>query len=340
MTEADSVGALLERVRALEAEQDFRSLVDELQALDRTEILAEPGLGLALAIGLRVVGEADASLELATAVAEPARRTGSDRLTRRLLNLQAALRFERGDVEDARRLWDQLLERATRDGDQDMVAKTSNNLGVLHTLHDRPREALGAYARARAACQRIGDRRGLAQAFQNLAITYRETDFFAEAHTHFDEAAAHARAVRAEDVLGRVEEERALLFLLEGDPMMAEVGARRALERLAAIGDVAGQGEALRVLGLVELADGRLAEAGEHLEGALDHAATTGAPLLEAETLEALAALARRGGADDDVVRYATRAEELFQRIGAAAWGRRIRGRVARLVERDPGPAE
>ncbi|NIP82958.1 MAG: tetratricopeptide repeat protein, partial [Gemmatimonadetes bacterium] len=202
------------------------------------------------------------------------------------------------------------------------------NLGVLHTLQGRPEDAIAAFGRARAACQRLGDRRGLAQAHQNLAINYRESGHAPEADTHFRLAADHARAGNSPDVLGRVEEERAVLFLLTGDPDMAEATARRALERLEAIGDAVGRAESLRVLGLVALQTGRLEEAAARLEDALVQARATKAALLEAETLTCLAAL-RRARGDDAAAREADgSADRLFRRLGAEAWGERLRDRV------------
>lgn len=335
MTSTDT-GALLERVRALEAEQDFRSIVRELQACDRRDLLAEPGLGLTLAVALRVLGDPDAALALVRELDEPARRRGSERLNRRLLNLRAALRFERGDVAAAQELWEALLERSAREDDPGAAARASNNLGVVHTLQGRPDQALAAYGRARAACQRLGDRRGLAQAAQNLAITYRETGFHDHAHAHFAEAADHARASGSEDVLGRVEEERALLLLMEGDPALAERHARRALDRLARLADRAGQGEALRVLGLVALVQGRFDDATERLTLALDHARAAGAALLEAETLAALAAVRRRQGRHGEADEPDAEAAESFRRLNAEAWGERIRQRIQQLLPAEP----
>jgi tetratricopeptide (TPR) repeat protein len=321
-----------DRVRALEAERDFAGVARELEAVNRAALLGAPTVGYALAVALRALGRSDEALELVGELGQAAGRRQVGRLERRLLNLESALRFERGDAAAARALWERILELSTDAGDHELVAKASNNLGVLHTLQGRPEDAITLYGRARAACQRLGDRRGLAQAHQNLAIGFRERGLLEEADAHFREAMDHARASRSEDILGRAEEERAVLLLLRGDVEMAGATARRALDRLRAIDDAVGAAEALRVLGEIDLVAGRISAARQGLEKARDGARAASAALLEAETLLTLAAVHDRAGDDDRARRLAAQAESLFEQLGAAEWGKRLRNRLAAPV--------
>ncbi|MEJ2187313.1 MAG: tetratricopeptide repeat protein, partial [Gemmatimonadota bacterium] len=287
---------LIVRVRDLEASNDFRGVVRLLEALPRPDLLRQPELGYHLAYGWRRVGRAADALELAEALDLPVRRRAVPGLERRRLNLEAMLRFEAGDVEWALSLWQQLVEKASADGDHVLLAAAHNNLGVIHTLMGQYSQAIATYARALMAYQRLGDRRGLAQAHQNLGITCREAGLTAESEAHFRDAIAHARSTGSEDVLGRAEEERSLLYMAEGDTQMAEITARRALKRLEREGDLAGVGEALRVMGIVALRERRTADASERLEGALARARETNHVLLEADTLEATAVRAASAG--------------------------------------------
>lgn len=317
------------RVQALEARRDFEGVARELDGLERAALLDDPATGYALAVALRALGRTDDALDLVRDLGDAVRRRQIDRLERRVLNLESALRFERGETGAARSLWERVLELATQDDDHELVARASNNLGVLHTLQGRPEEAIAAYARARAACHRLGDRRGLAQAHQNLAISFREAGLMDEAGAHFREAMSHARASRSEDILGRAEEERALLLLLVGDAAMAEATARRALDRLAAIGDAIGRAEALRVLGQIDLMAGRFPAARRSLEEVVGQARAASAALLEAEALATLAELHHRTGAQDQAHQLGTAADAAFERLGAVAWGHRLRNRLA-----------
>ena len=338
MTERDeSVVDLLQRVRRLQAEHDHRGVVETLDGVARPDLLSEPGLGYALAVAHRALGQPDEAYTLVMELREPCARRGRDRLFRQRLNLEAALEFEHGDLQRAGELWQTLLDAASGAADNELIAKASNNLGILHTLGGRSWEALTSYSRALAASHRLGDRRGLAQAHQNLAITFRETGYDGEADAHFQEAISHAQAAGGADVLGRAEEERALLFLMNGDPGMAEVSGQRALTRLRGIGDLAGEAEALRVLGLVALADRRTDAARERLTDALERSRSVGVPLLEAETLTALAGLERALGAEDAASERAASAARIFHEMGAEEWGERVRRRVDDLLEASVG---
>lgn len=328
MRPEDEVTERRTRVRALESRRDFQGVVRELATVARDELLRDPALGYTLAVAWRATGESERSLGLIEDLEVPVGRSGVERLQRQRLNLESALRFERGEVEAARSLWERVLDLATAADDHDLVAKASNNLGVLHTLQGRPEEAIAAYGRARAACQRLGDRRGLAQAHQNLAINYREGGHAEEADAHFRLAMDHARSIASNDVLGRAEEERAILFLMAGDVAMAEASAQRAMERLEKIGDAAGRAESLRVLGLVALSTGRLDRAETLLGDALRQARATSSALLEAETLECLASLHRGAGDGGAADEAAASARALFRRLGAEAWGTRLRERL------------
>lgn len=319
----------LEEARALLRANDARGLVALLGDLGQEALVSEPELGFLLATGLRRVGESARAFALAEALAPACERRGRDRLWRSRLNLEAALRLERGNAAAAESAWLTLVDAATAAGDADTLSRAHNNLGIIFTLQGRWEEALASYGRALAACHRIGDRRGLAQAHQNVAICYRELGFTRQADAHFRSAIDDGLAAGSEDVVGRAEEERALLMLLQQDPRLARATAERALERLHDIGDTAGEGEALRVLGLVAMAEGDRAGASRLLTEALDRARAAGAVLLEAETLTALAVMADPDGAGegDD----ARRAAEQFAAFGARGWGEHVRRRMTTL---------
>jgi tetratricopeptide (TPR) repeat protein len=317
----------LEEARELLRANDARGLVALLGEMERDVLVAEPELGFLLATGLRRVGESARAFDLTSALEPACERRGRDPLWRSRLNLEAALRLERGEAAAAESAWRVLVDAASAADDAGTLARAHNNLGIIFTLQGRWEEALASHGRALAANHRLGDRRGLAQAHQNVAICYRELGFTRQADAHFRSAIDEGLGAGSEDVVGRAEEERALLILLQRDPRLARATAKRALDRLHGIGDVTGEGEALRVLGLVAMAEGDTAGAGRLLRDALAKSKATGAALLEAETLQALAVLAG-GRVDPDV---AGRAAELFDAFGARGWGEHVRRRTERL---------
>ena len=330
----DAAGSrdLLARARALESEGRYTDVVRLLESRARDALLAEPELGYRLAYAWRRVGASADALRLCTDLDVPARRSAADWLIRRRLNLEAMLRFDHGDVAGAAALWQAVVEHASAAGDQALLSAAHNNLGIVHTLQDRMEEAVAAYNRALLAARQTGDRRGAAQAHQNLAIIFREKRMELEADAHFRQAAQGALAAASDDVRGRVEEERALLLLDQDDVRMAEATAGRALRILRGISDVSGEGEAHRVLGVISLRRHENDKARAHLLRALDLAARAHNALLEAETLEALAVLATREDGTDAASTYRNQAEERFVRMHAEPWGRRIRARTAELA--------
>ncbi|HSK20229.1 MAG TPA: tetratricopeptide repeat protein [Longimicrobiales bacterium] len=325
-------GDLLSRARALESEGSYADVARMLEPVARETLLAEPELGYRLAYAWRRTGASADALRLCTDLDLPVRRSAADWLIRRRLNLEAMLRFDHGDVAGAAALWQAVVEHASAAGDQALLSAAHNNLGIVHTLHDHMEEAVAAYNRALLAARQTGDRRGAAQAHQNLAIIFREKRMPLEADAHFRQAAQGALAAASEDVRGRVEEERALLLLDLADVRMAEATAGRALRILKGINDVSGEGEAHRVLGIICLRRQENEKAREHLLRALDLAARAHNALLEAETFEAMAVLATRVDGTDAAHTFREQAEERFVRMHAEPWGRRIRARTTELA--------
>ncbi len=324
---------LLREARALDAARDYRAVVERLAPIEAAVFETEPELGFLLAEAWRRVGEGARALELLRRLERPCRRRGNDRLSRDRLNLEGVLLFERGEVGGAVTVWSELLDAASRAEDEEFVARANNNLGVVETLRGRNQEALASYQRAIAAYQRLGHRRGLAQSHQNLALTYRELGFGREADAHFRRAAAYARADGSRDEMARTDQERALLILeLRRDPRLAEATARRALDGFRDIGDPAGEGETRRVLGVIALAERRLDAARDYLGRALELARSLHHRLLEAEALEALAAVEDADGGVEAAAGLRASAQAVFAAIGAAGWGVGFRDRITRIA--------
>lgn len=325
--------ALESRAAMLHENREYSALAALLEAQDRSVVAGSVRLAFWLADAWRRVGRGTDALRLLADARSAFARAGNVDVTRHRLNLEGMLHFEAGDVSRAEACWRELLARASDAGDADFVARANNNLGVVCTLHLRPQEAVACYERAIAAYRRIGRRRGIAQAHQNLGITFRELGFAAEADHHFLQAIRYAGADGSMDEVARAEQERALLILLtRRDAPLARATARRALRTFESLREPGGAADARRVLGLIELGDGALDEAGAQFDVALRSARELRLPLIEAETLEALAALAERMNDLPRMQQLQHDADAIFRRVGATAWGRRTRARVAYIA--------
>lgn len=309
---------IAEQARDLFDRQQWQELGELLQAMPRAELRAAPQLSFWLADTWRRLGRHADALDLLNNIAPSIKRSGIARLPLFCLNLLGMIRFESGEIAGAETAWRQLLAEASRDHDEEFVARANNNLGIIYTLHGRPVEAVTCYERAIAAYRLLGLQRHIAQSHQNLGITYRTLNQYNQADEHFESAIRYARATASEDEIARAEQERALLiYLARKDARMAKATVTRALSRFSSLRDPIGQADSLRVLAMIELGEGERDESRTHAEQALAAAQTAHHALLEAEVLEVLG--------------LKERADEKFASVGASAWGRHFRDVVQQI---------
>ncbi|MHB1071985.1 MAG: tetratricopeptide repeat protein [Gemmatimonadaceae bacterium] len=237
---------------------------------------------------------------------------------RTALNLRGVASFAIGALDDAQAAWDEALELAQRGDDPLLVARTTNNLGAIANLRGAADHALSLYQLAVPLYQRLGELRGLAETYHNLAITHRDLGDLARADDHEQRAIEFARQAGADHLVVMARVGRAKLALLAGDHPVA---AARALAAARAPGadDFRGtRGDALRCAGEAYTALGRHDEARALLDEAMAIAVATGQALEQAETLLASARLAWHAQARDRALRDARAAAEAFERLGAA----------------------
>jgi tetratricopeptide (TPR) repeat protein len=226
------------------------------------------------------------------------------------------------------------LELAQQANDPLLVARAMNNLGAIASLRGAWHDAIYLYQLAVPVYQRLGDLRGLAETFHNLAIVHRDLGDLSRADQHEVRAIEFALEAGAERLvlMGRVG--RAELALRRGDHPLAGVSALAAAEASAAIGDRGTQADAWRCAGEASTSLGRYADARRLLDDAIALAEDAGQALMQAEALLASARLSgllgdRHRGRDE-----ASRAAEGFQRLGAGDGSARA---TALLEEIDAG---
>ena len=113
----------------------------------------------------------------------------------RALNLLGVIGFERGQLEEAERRLTEALSIAYRLEDSLLAARACNNLASVAHLRGRPEEAVGLYRGALLGYQRLGDRRGTAETYHNLGLTYRQLADYDEAEKAVMQAVRHAESV-------------------------------------------------------------------------------------------------------------------------------------------------
>ena len=253
---------------------------------------------------------------------------GDKAAQRRAVNMIGAACLALGELDDASGEFVRARDLATQAQDLLVLARATNNLGAIANMQGDHEQALSHYRLALPTFQRLGQRRGLASSYHNLAITYRDLGELEEADEHELRAIEHATdgGVPRLAAMGRVG--RAEVALRRGDAAFAESTARIARDEFARLGDPQNEADASRLIGAACTAQRRFAEALEAFDRALEIARARGHALNEAETLRDRAELYMAQGQLASARDDARSAIALFDRLGATRERDALRKRI------------
>jgi tetratricopeptide (TPR) repeat protein len=309
---------VLERARALSHAGAWSDVVALLEPTVPF-LVASGDLRVLYAEALMRVGRERAACEWLRMIVPSLLARGDRANHRRALNLLGVGSFFLGDLDEAGGALNAALDLASQEDDLLLIARTTNNLGMIANLRGEHEAALGHYRLAVPAYQRLGQRRGLAESYHNIAITYRDLGELDEADEYERRAMDYAAAgvaprVAAMGLIGRAE-----VALRRGDPQFARGTAQRAAEELNALEDPMNEADAHRLVGTAAAAMGRFADAEAAFDRALSIARARGHTLIEAETLRDRARGLSARGAPDQARPDAVAAIALFEKLGATS---------------------
>ncbi len=201
----------------------------------------------------------------------------------RALNLLGVIAFEQGYLVEAEEYLAEALRLASHLEDSLIAARACNNLGSVIHLRGRPDEAVGLYRGALLSYQRLGDRRGTAETYHNLGLTYRQMAEFHEAEKAAQQAVRHAEFVGEPALMALTSTGRAELRIELGDASLAYPELDRAAALAERAGDVIGGAEVRRIRALAALREGRYRLAADEAESARRIAEEHGVALLRSE---------------------------------------------------------
>lgn len=248
----------------------------------------------------------------------PRLQSTQDRISLRMATvLSGAANLELGQLDEARGAFERTLELARYDRDEALVARAMNNLGIVANIEGRWDEALALYHLAVSVHQRIGDTRGMAECYHNMAITHRDRGELAESDELERRSAEFGREAAQERLVALARLGRAEIALRRGDAALAVATARRLALDFERLGDPIRQADAVRLSGLSAAALGDFDRATADLQVALEMSRRHGALLNEAETLRACAEVHRARGDAAAAQFYAQAALEKFEELGA-----------------------
>lgn len=335
MTDADLLRAETRRMVATEAWAELNALLIANESVARSH----PELVRLLGEGLIRVGRAREARDWLAGALPDLQRT-DDRLSLRMATvLSGAAHLELGELDPARRAFEATLELARYDRDEALIARAMNNLGIVANIEGRWDDAIALYTLAVTLHQRNGDRRGLAECYHNMAITYRDRGELGEADEWERRSAEYAREAEQERLLALSRLGRAEIALRRRDFALAATTARRLALEFERIGDRIRAADAIRLEGVASTGLRHFGRARALLDRALQLSREIGALLNVAETLRARAELEEAMGRVDEAVADARSAIEVYRTLGATRESETLARWLARWVpDDDAGP--
>lgn len=226
------------------------------------------------------------------------------------MNALGVLSFRIGETDQARELWEEVLELARSEASLSRQIASLNNLGELFGSLGDYRAALAHYERAGRLAGETGDESVRAVIQANLGRIHLEEHDLVSAEKHLNDAlelaaAAHDRITEAEVLtqLGRT-----LTLRLNGaDPDgEAEQLHLQSAELCEEMGYPTGVILALEHLGRLLITEHRLDEAEQHLRRAAEMAQGTDARVTTIDALKELVDSYRTAGQTESALRVAT----------------------------------
>jgi tetratricopeptide (TPR) repeat protein len=319
----------LEQASALEHAGSWEAAAAVYRRLFRRSVAAREVSGVVQALygqarTFRELRRWDEAEELTELCRHIAAATGAAAMAARALNLYGVLRFSRGDLDGARSLYEDAVERARETGDRRLLGYACQNLGVVANIRGDLGEARLLYLEAVGASMQAGDHRSTATAYNKLGMVCTELAEYLEAEMYFDRGVELAERIGDVAILARLHANRAEPMIRVGD----HDRARRTLacaEALAVeIHAASTLSTVARHRGLMNEAEGARAEARRQLESSLAIADGAGLLLARAEALDALARLSAAEGRVEEAAERRQAAYDVYRSLGAARDAERL----------------
>ena len=270
-------------------------------------------------------------LEAALAVAEANGDVGAVAHT---TNVMAISYWQRGQLEDAERLYGEAARMARAAGDERLGAMIDQNLGVIASMRGDVALALRHHNASVAKYRSLGMRQELGRQLSNVGLAYSGLERWDEAEAAYREAVDIARA--GGDVWARlmVSINRVALLIARRDLGSADSACEAILAEAGALQETRLLAEAYKLSGVIARETQRLDESESLLRRAYDQAMAREDLLLAAETSREQAELYLVLGRNRETLRALSQAHALFTRLKARRELADVSLRLRRLEQR------
>ena len=317
MTPLADESALIAELRVIAEQGRHREVLERLRAMPAQAAERSTAFALLAAEAHGRMGEYPEAQRWTDLAFVVARARGDRQADLRALNYRGAIALLRGDVDEADRLFAEVVDLARTVQDHLVEARALNNMGIIAFFRGDVESALANYHLALAAYQQAGLVRGMAETHHNIGNSWRHRGDHRRALAAAEQSVRLAMQVNDDTLLGLAMMGRAETHLLMGDRELAAAE----LERVAQVYDrLQFEGlrpELWRLQAAVARARGDLAAALRLLHAAADAATRQGgAEMLAGIERDLGSALQVQG--DSAGARAAwERAIALYRRLGA-----------------------
>ena len=305
-------------LRELVASGRFQDAMEWHSRVVDPAVQQRPEVQLLAATAATRLGKLGLGVTLAEAALERFRSRADGDGRMRAMNLIGAIAFEQGRLEEAERAFGNALQLARELDDSLMAARASNNLASVAHLRGQADLALSLYRSALLSYQRLGDRRGTAETYHNLGLTFRQLNEWADADSAALQAVRLAEQVGERSLLALAVMGRAETHVERGEPALAGSELDLATRLTVEAGDGIGHAEAGRLRALLALSQGDYESAAQEAESARLRAERLGSLLLQGECAAAAARALQQIGRVADAERRRDEAGRIFRALGAA----------------------
>jgi putative nucleotidyltransferase with HDIG domain len=304
-------------------------------------LLRQPEEGVAAATILRRVGrtylddgDVAAGLDCLTAALAVAEALGDHGEIAHTVNVMAISYWQRGQLDEAERLYRQAAHMATVAGDERLLAMVQQNLGVIANTRGDIERALSHYMDSLRRYRSLGLLEEVARLLSNIGMSHASLQRWDEAERAYTESYALAKECGDTWTRLMVESNRVALLLKLRDFASAQAVCERLMLEAGELRETRLMAETYKHCGVIARETGRLEEAEIYLNLAYEQATARQDLLLAAETAREQAELFLALQRNRDALGALTLSHRLFSQIRAKRDLDDVSGRLRQLEER------
>ena len=228
----------------------------------------------------------------------------------------AAIAQSQGEIEEARGLYNESLEIEKRLGDQSGIASTLHQLGRLAQSQGEIEEARGLYNESLAIAKRLGDQSSIASTLHNLAAIAQSQGEVEEARGLYNESLAIKKRLGNQSGIASTSHQLATLAQSQGEVEEARGLYNESLEIKKKLGDQSGIAITLHQLAMLAHEQGEIEEARGLYNESLAIGKRLGDQSGIAITLHELGSLAQSQGEIEEARGLYNESLEIEKRLG------------------------